>query len=54
MKKCLLFIASFLDEYLVTIAELEKRIGETIPIADYAKQDKPSSSWLIPQGCNKS
>jgi endonuclease G len=43
-----------LDEYLVTIAELEKRIGETIPIADYAKQDKPSSSWLIPQGCNKS
>lgn len=43
-----------LDEYLVTVAELEKRTGEIIPVADYARQDKPSSSWLVPQGCNKS
>lgn len=43
-----------LDEYLVTVEELEKRTGETIPVADYAKHEKPSSSWLIPQGCNKS
>jgi endonuclease G len=43
-----------LDEYLVTVEELEKRTGEVIPVADYAKHEKPSSSWLIPQGCNKS
>jgi endonuclease G, mitochondrial len=42
-----------LDEYLVTIEELEKRTGEAVPIADYAKRDKPSASWLVPQGCNK-
>jgi endonuclease G len=43
-----------LDDYLISIEELEKMTGETFPIADYAKHDKPSSSWLIPHGCNKS
>lgn len=44
---------SNLDEYLVTVAELERRTGESIPVANYAKNDKPASSWLIPQGCKK-
>ncbi len=42
-----------LDDYLVSIEDLEKATGETIPVADYAKHDKPSQSWMIPQGCNK-
>ncbi len=43
-----------LDDYLIDIATLEKKIGEKIPVADYAKGEKPASSWLIPQGCDKS
>lgn len=43
-----------LDNYLVTIDELEKATGEKIPVADYAKHEKPKSSWPIPVGCNKS
>lgn len=43
-----------LDKYLVSIDELEKKTGDKIPIADYAKHDKPSGSWLIPYGCDKS
>jgi endonuclease G len=43
-----------LDNYLVSIEELERITGETIPVADYAKHDKPSASWMIPVGCNKS
>lgn len=43
-----------LDRYLVTVDEIEKATGETIPVADYAKHEKPSQSWIIPKGCNKS
>lgn len=43
-----------LDPYLVSIDELERLTGETIPVADYAKHDKPASSWMIPRGCDKS
>jgi endonuclease G len=43
-----------LDSYLVTVDEIERVTGEKIPVADYAKHDKPSASWLIPSGCNKS
>ncbi len=42
-----------LDRYLVSVDEIERITGERIPVADYAKHDKPSTSWLIPQGCNK-
>ena len=42
-----------LDKYLVTVDEVERVTGETIPIADYAKRDKPRHSWIIPRGCNK-
>lgn len=43
-----------LDTYLVSVDELEGITGETIPVADYTKHEKPSTSWLIPSGCNKS
>ena len=42
-----------LDRYLVSIDDLEQVTGELIPVADYAKHDKPSHSWMIPSGCNK-
>ncbi len=42
-----------LDNYLVTVDEIERVTGEKIPVADYAKYDKPGTSWLIPKGCNK-
>jgi endonuclease G len=42
-----------LDNYLVTVEEIERFTGEKIPVADYAKYDKPGTSWLIPKGCNK-
>lgn len=43
-----------LDRYLVTVDELERITGETFPVADYAKYDKPGQSWVIPIGCNES
>jgi endonuclease G len=42
-----------LNSYLVSVDELEKLTGETLPVADYAKHDKPSTSWIIPTGCNR-
>lgn len=42
-----------LDLYLVSLDELEHVTGELIPVADYAKHEKPSHSWMIPSGCNK-
>lgn len=42
-----------LDRYLVSVDELERLTGEIIPVAGYAKHDKPPVSWLIPAGCNK-
>ena len=42
-----------LDQYLVNVDELERMTGEKIPVADYAKHEKPSQSWMIPVGCNK-
>jgi endonuclease G len=43
-----------LDRYLVTVDEIERLTGEKIPVADYAKHDKPTASWMIPAGCDKS
>jgi endonuclease G len=42
-----------LDQYLVSVDELERITGEKIPVTDYAKHDKPNQSWMIPVGCNK-
>jgi endonuclease G len=43
-----------LDQYIVSVEELEMATGEVIPVADYVKYEKPSQSWMIPLGCNKS
>jgi len=42
-----------LDDYIVTIQDLELVTGETIPVDEYLKHEKPEHSWLIPRGCNK-
>lgn len=42
-----------LDDYLVSVAEIERVTGEEIPVADDTKQDKPKHSWRIPRGCDK-
>jgi endonuclease G, mitochondrial len=33
-----------LDDYLVTVTDIERLTGESIPVADYLKDDKPVSS----------
>jgi endonuclease G len=43
-----------LDKYLVSVSDIEKLTGETIPVDDYAKHGKPGQSWPIPIGCDKS
>jgi endonuclease G len=42
-----------LDDYLVSLGELEIITGEKIPVANYLKNDKPSASWIIPAGCKR-
>ena len=42
-----------LDQYLVTIADIEKMTGEKISVANTAKTKKPATSWAIPKGCSK-
>ena len=42
-----------LDDYLVSVDEIERTTGETIPVANFLKYDKPSESWIIPRGCDK-
>ena len=42
-----------LDRYLVSVADIEGITGEKLPVADYAKHEKPSSSWTIPRGCRR-
>ncbi len=42
-----------LDNYLVTVNEIERITGEEIPIAEYLKYEKTSQSWIIPYGCDR-
>ena len=41
------------NQYLVTVHDIERITGEKIPVAEYAKDTKPAASWTIPLGCNK-
>ena len=43
-----------LDDYLVAPSEIERLIGEKLPVPNYLRNKKPKSSWMIPRGCNKS
>jgi endonuclease G len=42
-----------LDRYLVTVADIEKRTGEKLPVSGDARTTKPKGSWVVPIGCNK-
>lgn len=44
---------SKLDNYLVSVAEIEKQTGEKIPVNAELKNEKLKTSWLVPKGCNK-
>ena len=35
-----------LDDYIVTIQELELVTGESIPVVEYLKLEKPEHSWM--------
>jgi len=43
-----------LDDDPVSIDDIERVNGEKMPVADYAKHNNLSQSWLISMGCNKS
>jgi endonuclease G, mitochondrial len=43
-----------IDDYLISLEDLEEITGETFPVDQYLKFEKPERSWLIPRGCNKS
>lgn len=43
-----------LDQYIVSVEELEMATGEVIPVADYVKYERPSQFWIMPYGCNRS
>lgn len=44
-----------LDDYLVTVEELEQRTGEQFPeVAQFARSEKPRESWITPRGCDRS
>jgi endonuclease G len=45
--------AKRLDQYLVSVDDIENAIGEKIPVADYAKHEKLNASWQIPLGCDE-
>lgn len=45
--------ADTLDSYLVTVAEIEQKTGEKLPVTGDARTRKPKQSWTIPIGCNK-
>jgi len=44
-----------LDDYLVTVEELEQRTGESFPeVPTFRRAEKPEVSWIVPIGCDKS
>jgi endonuclease G len=44
-----------LDDYLVTVEELEQRTGEHFPeVPAFRRAEKPEGSWTVPMGCDKS
>jgi len=42
-----------LDQYLIVIADLEPKIKLTLPVDDGARYAVPTTSWALPEGCNK-
>ncbi|MUJ20485.1 DNA/RNA non-specific endonuclease [Aliivibrio fischeri] len=44
---------SMLSEYIVTVDELEKLTGITIPVPEKLKYTKPYTNWPIPKNCDR-
>ena len=43
-----------LDQYLVSVEELERQTGERFPeVPAFLRGDKPEVSWIVPIGCDK-
>lgn len=42
-----------LDDYLVTVREIETLTGETMPIDEFRRDERPQRSWPIPIGCDR-
>ncbi|MBS1211674.1 MAG: endonuclease [Proteobacteria bacterium] len=42
-----------LDRYIVRVAEVERMIGERLPVIDDARTTKPKGSWVVPIGCHR-
>lgn len=45
--------AKRLDDYLVTVDEIERLTGEKLPVTGDARTTKPQGSWVVPIGCNR-
>lgn len=43
-----------IDEYLVSVEEIERRTGVMIPTLSYLKESALEASWVTPIGCDKS
>ncbi|CCO46784.1 DNA/RNA non-specific endonuclease [Vibrio nigripulchritudo SOn1] len=46
--------AANIDKYLVTVREIEEKAGVSIPIPDFLKTEKVSSTNALTEGCNRS
>ena len=42
-----------LDQYLASIADLEARTSETLPVDNWLKEDAPEVSWMMTVGCDR-
>ncbi|NJD08217.1 MAG: DNA/RNA non-specific endonuclease [Methylococcaceae bacterium] len=42
-----------LNKYLISIASLEKKLGESFPVSEAVRKKRYSKSWTIPAGCDK-
>lgn len=42
-----------LDDYLVSVDDIERLTRQKLPLTDRAKHDKPAHSWALPKGCDK-
>lgn len=42
-----------LNNYLVTVAQIEKLTGESIPVSENVKKQKLTKSWVLPKNCDK-
>ena len=45
-------VKSQLDNYIVSVRELESQVGMSFPVEERLKDQKPERSWPIPKGCH--